>query len=145
MPFSFKFSEKAITTRVQKVHRLRQGKPFHERTDQYSIRSFTDYAQDYHRHYKPRYPVLGSTQEAQTEHEYWRIVAGEEDPKLQEKTKTTIEYAADLPVHQHGSGFPLFSSPRSSDAHFDYASSLFNLNNVYKSEGSLLRMCDRNG
>jgi hypothetical protein len=58
---------------------------------------------------------------------------GEEDPKLQEKTKTTIEYAADLPVHQHGSGFPLFTSPRSSDSHFDYANSLFNLNNVYKS------------
>ena len=43
------------------------------------------------------------------EYEYWRIVngVGLEDHKLQEKYKATIEYAADLPTHHFGSGFPV--------------------------------------
>jgi hypothetical protein len=58
------------------------------------------------------------------------------------KYKTTVEYAADLPVNKHGSGFPLFESAKSSDSHFDYYSNLFNLNNIYKSPMSILKIAD---
>lgn len=59
------------------------------------------------------------------------------------KFKTTVEYAADLPVTKHGSGFPLFGSARSKDENFDYHSSLFNLNNIYKSPLSILKIAER--
>ena len=58
------------------------------------------------------------------------------------KFKTTVEYAADLPVKKHGSGFPLCDSIRSKDESFDYFSNLFNLNNVYKSNYSILKIAD---
>ena len=44
------------------------------------------------------------------------------------------------------SGYPAgWLSPNYAVAAQSFDTSLFNLNNVYKSEGSLLRMCDRNG
>jgi len=36
------------------------------------------------------------------------------------KQKLTVEYAADLPVNKHGSGFPLSASRKTTDEHFDY-------------------------
>jgi hypothetical protein len=36
------------------------------------------------------------------------------------KFKVTVEYAADLPVKKHGSGFPTFSNKTSKDENFDY-------------------------
>lgn len=51
-----------------------------------------------------------------------------------------MEYAADLPVNKYGSGFPLSENIRSSDTKFDYHSSLFNLNNIYKSDHSILKI-----
>jgi hypothetical protein len=47
--------------------------------------------------------------------------------------KTKVEYAADLPVSKYGSGFPLTSLPNWRDADFEYETSLWNLNNLYKS------------
>ena len=52
----------------------------------------------------------------------------------------TVEYAADLPVSKYGSGFPRNSARK--DANFDYSASLFNLNNIYRSPQSLLRVSD---
>lgn len=54
--------------------------------------------------------------------------------------KTRVEYAADLPVNKYGSGFPLFQNHRSKDEHFDYYLNLFNLNNIYKSDQSILKI-----
>jgi hypothetical protein len=56
----------------------------------------------------------------------------------------TVEYAADLPAHHFGSGFPQFQSSRTADENFNYATSLFNLNNTYKSAKSILSISDRN-
>ena len=58
------------------------------------------------------------------------------------KFKTTVEYAADLPVGRHGSGFPLSSSTKTSDEHFNYHDSFFNLNNIYKSPLSIFKIAD---
>lgn len=49
------------------------------------------------------------------------------------KYKVTVEYAADLPVSKHGSGFPTYASKGSEDENFNYKENLFNLNNIYKS------------
>ena len=58
------------------------------------------------------------------------------------KYKMTVEYAADLPVSKHGSGFPTFETKGSQDENFNYKESLFNLNNVYKSPKSILRIAE---
>jgi hypothetical protein len=44
------------------------------------------------------------------EKEFWQIVNGSglDEGKISDKYKVTIEYAADLPTHQFGSGFPQF-------------------------------------
>ena len=80
------------------------------------------------------------------EHEYWSIVRGptQENERGLDKYKVTIEYAADLPTHQYGSGFPQFQSSRTADENFNYATSLFNLNNTYRSHNSILSMSDKN-
>jgi histone demethylase JARID1 len=54
----------------------------------------------------------------------------------------TVEYAADLPVSKHGSGFPTFDTKGSQDENFNYKENLFNLNNLYKSPKSILRIAD---
>ena len=66
------------------------------------------------------------------------------DQKQTEKNKVTIEYAADLPVHRYGSGFPTFSNSKTIDSNFDYTTSNFNLNNIYKSPTSILKFSDKN-
>lgn len=87
------------------------------------------------------------------EHEYWSIVNSGADgpdglPSLNEKDrlgcKTTIQYAADLPAHRYGSGFPLYESKKSRDENFDYFHSYFNLNNVYKSPMNILQIAEQN-
>jgi hypothetical protein len=57
----------------------------------------------------------------------------------------TVEYAADLPANKYGSGFPTTSCNRSRDGHFDYAENSFNLNNIYRSAGSLLSISQQRG
>ena len=54
----------------------------------------------------------------------------------------TVEYAADLPTSQYGSGFPRRPQPGKMDFRFNYEESLFNLNNIYKSPNSMLRVVD---
>jgi histone demethylase JARID1 len=49
-----------------------------------------------------------------------------------------------LPAHQYGSGFPIFSTPKTQDSNFDYVNSYFNLNNIYKAPASVLRMSEEN-
>jgi hypothetical protein len=61
------------------------------------------------------------------------------------KYKVTVEYAADLPANRYGSGFPLTSSTRSKDHHFDYAENPYNLNNIYHSEDSMLAISRQKG
>ena len=58
------------------------------------------------------------------------------------KFKVTTEYAADIPVKKYGSGFPTYKNSKSSDEVFDYYTNLFNLNNLYKSPQSLLKVAD---
>lgn len=43
-------------------------------------------------------------------------------------------------MRKYGSGFPRFDCKRSQDSYFDYANSLYNLNNIYKSPQSLLQV-----
>jgi len=45
-----------------------------------------------------------------------------------------------LPSNRYGSGFPQSETSKSKDEHFNYAENLFNLNNIYKSERSLLKI-----
>ena len=54
--------------------------------------------------------------------------------------KVTVEYAADLPSSQYGSGFPTRKVYNWFDSDFEYETNLFNLNNLYKSPHSLLRI-----
>lgn len=63
---------------------------------------------------------------------------------MAQRYKVTSEYAADLPVHKYGSGFPLNDTPRNRDEHFNYSTSHFNLNQLYKSPASLFKMTDQN-
>ena len=58
------------------------------------------------------------------------------------KFKTSVEYAADLQVKKHGSGFPICENRKTKDEYFDYYRSLFNLNNLYKSPSSILQIVD---
>ena len=51
-----------------------------------------------------------------------------------------VEYAADLPVSKYGSGFPLVQHTNVPGAHFNYHKNLYNINNLYKSPQSLLRI-----
>ena len=53
-----------------------------------------------------------------------------------------MEYAADLPSSCYGSGFPTRKIHNWLDADFDYEKNLFNLNNLYRSPSSLLRIID---
>lgn len=59
--------------------------------------------------------------------------------------KVTVEYAADLPANKYGSGFPQSTMKKSKDQHFNYAENLFNLNNIYRSSKSLLKISDSKG
>lgn len=99
-----------------------------------------NFEKNYHFHYDRK----GSTLEAQHEQEYWSIVNGGQvaSENTLDKVRLTIEYAADLPVQKFGSGFPLSAGPKDRDEHFDYASSQYNLNNLYKCGGSVLAMSD---
>ena len=99
-------------------------------------------AEEFQKNYKFKFPQEGQTKESRLENEYWKLVKGvpTNDPKTAEKYKVTIEYAADLPVHQYGSGFPLHQTLKTSDEHFNYATSNFNLNNMYKSPSSILKI-----
>ncbi len=54
------------------------------------------------------------------------------------KYKTTVEYAADLPVHKYGSGFPRHHSKKTDNLKYNYVNSPWNLNNFHKSPQSLL-------
>lgn len=54
----------------------------------------------------------------------------------------TTEYAADLPSSLYGSGFPTRKIHNWVDADFVYEDNLFNLNNLYKSPSSLLRVVE---
>ena len=58
------------------------------------------------------------------------------------KFKVQVEYAADLPVSKNGSGFPTFKSKSSQDKTFNYKDNFFNLNNLYKSPSSILKISD---
>ena len=53
-----------------------------------------------------------------------------------------MEYGADLPSSQYGSGFPTRTIHNTEEADFTYEKSLFNLNNIHKSEHSLLRVVE---
>lgn len=53
-----------------------------------------------------------------------------------------MEYAADLAASTYGSGFPNTARSGCSDSTFDYRTSLFNLNNIYKSPESMLAISD---
>ena len=66
-------------------------------------------AEEFQKNYKFKFQTHGLSKESQLENEYWKLVKGvtTDDSKTAEKYKVTIEYAADLPVHQYGSGFPL--------------------------------------
>lgn len=48
-----------------------------------------------------------------------------------------------MPVKNHGSGFPISENRKTKDQHFDYFQNLFNLNNIYKSPSSILKIVDR--
>lgn len=56
-----------------------------------------------------------------------------------------MEYAADLPSSQYGSGFPLVRNPNRLDSDFVYEENGFNLNNTYRAESSLLRVIEEKG
>lgn len=56
-----------------------------------------------------------------------------------------MEYAADLPVSKYGSGFPVTSQANWKDADFEYESNLYNINNLYKSPLSMLKVIDLRG
>jgi histone demethylase JARID1 len=62
-----------------------------------------------------------------------------------ENKKVTVEYAADLPSSQYGSGFPLVRNPNRLDSDFVYEENCFNLNNTYRADGSLLRVIEEKG
>ena len=59
------------------------------------------------------------------------------DSKIRDKYKLRVEYAADLPASKFGSGFPTTDSFKSRDDCFNYSTSFYNLNNIYKSPSSL--------
>jgi hypothetical protein len=59
--------------------------------------------------------------------------------------KVRVEYAADLPVSKYGSGFPVISQANWKDSDFEYESNFYNLNNVYKSSLSMLKVIDIRG
>lgn len=101
-------------------------------------------AENFEKNYQYHFEKRGSTVEAQREQEYWSIVNGGEvaSEKNLDKVRMAVEYAADLPVQKYGSGFPLCAGPKYQDEHFDYFSSSYNLNNLYRCPGSILAMCD---
>ncbi len=83
----------------------------------------------------------GDTKFSQLENQYWRLVEGAQiDTKegSNKRYRVTVQYAADLPANKYGSGFQTTSNSRSKDLNFDYAENYYNLNNLYRSEGSLL-------
>ncbi len=59
-----------------------------------------------------------------------------------ESDEVTVEYGADLSSSLYGSGFPTRKIHNWLDADFEYERNLFNLNNLYKSPNSLLRVVE---
>lgn len=78
-------------------------------------------ATDFEKQYKFKTNPKGETTHDKVQCEYWNLVnekygknkIDSDGPDW--KYKTTVEYAADLPVSKHGSGFPLFENSRSKD------------------------------
>lgn len=66
-------------------------------------------------------------------------------PNPVKNLKVKVEYAADLPVSKYGSGFPVVSQANWKDADFEYENNFYNLNNVYKSSLSMLKVIDLKG
>lgn len=54
--------------------------------------------------------------------------------------RVQVEYAADLPALKYGSGFPTTTQSGCRDADFEYHTNLYNLNNTYKGQESLLKI-----
>ncbi len=57
--------------------------------------------------------------------------------------RVKVEYAADLPVSKYSSGFPQVSQANWKDSDFEYESNHYNLNNLYKSPLSMLKIIDQ--
>lgn len=60
--------------------------------------------------------------------------------EIDKDLKIEVEYAADLPSNKYGSGFPTTTQTGYHDGNFNYFTSPYNLNNIYKSQDSLLRI-----
>ncbi|KAH9197842.1 hypothetical protein AeNC1_000209 [Aphanomyces euteiches] len=131
-------------TKLQKVHRLQEGKSYKDGRD-HTIKSYRTAADEFKQNWFAKRGVAPESWTARDfEREYWKIVETSSEP-------LEVEYANDLDICHIGSGFPRISRAQRDDREQEYVDfkskayyehTAWNLNNMPSARGSLLRHID---
>ncbi|ETW08892.1 hypothetical protein H310_01385 [Aphanomyces invadans] len=131
-------------TKLQKVHRLREGKSYRDGKD-HTLHSYRKAAHEFKAAWFARKGIDPVTwTDRDFEKEYWKVVETSYE-------SLEVEYANDLDISIVGSGFPQVARDARRDdphEHVDFSSRAYydhtawNLNNLPSARGSLLRHID---
>ncbi|KAF0687904.1 Aste57867_20396 [Aphanomyces stellatus] len=131
-------------TKLQKVHRLQEGKSYKDGRD-HTLKSYRTSADTAKDAWFAKKGIDGATWSSRDyEREYWKIVETSYEP-------LEVEYANDLDVGHIGSGFPRIPREKRIDDEYEhvdfdspsyYEHTAWNLNNMPSARGSLLRHID---
>lgn len=129
--------EGRFSTKLQKINTLQQGQGFDD-GKQYTLKEYKEMADNFYNSWSQKYYDGKRMTVDQLENDYWDMV--ETNNKA-----AVVEYGNDIDTTKYKSGFPkasYFDDSYLSDLHENsntYLSSPWNLNNIAKYKGSILR------
>ncbi|CDW79070.1 lysine-specific demethylase 5b [Stylonychia lemnae] len=121
------FSDQKLPSRFQILQDLAQGKPFNQNHSGHTLSEFAQLSK------KLDEPDCDPHDYWAIEKEYWKYVENQMGPLMK------VEYAADLNVQLYGSGFGREGQQVQDKRSEEYLDHPWNLNNLYKQEGSLMQ------
>ena len=167
-PFTFRYVDKEITTRIQCLHKLKDGKviysfcflhiegnffhyllksycrPLNKKSELIEFRRMKPWPRTSvaSTGTSPIHKVSTMTPRTRLSIGIWLQMKNVIILlPADEKKQVTVEYAADLSASVYGSGFPVQKMTNWIDADFEYEKNYWNLNNISKSPSSLLSIC----